>query len=129
MTYDEMTIEELAEEECEEEDNDENGYSELDELFERNGEEDEENEFPSPEFSDMPTYEPMRTITEIAQPVKTIVEVGAKELANGNITPFCKFVIERNLTEQTNEFEVIGNDFETLIKRVKETMDRFRGDD
>ena len=41
MTDDVMTIEELAEEEIADEENDENGYSELDELFERNGEEDD----------------------------------------------------------------------------------------
>lgn len=124
MSEKEITNEELAEEDQTEEND---GYSDLAELFGA-GEEEEENEYDDENLiQEEECYgEIVKTVTEIAQPIETFVEVGAKELANGKLTPFCKFSIKRNITEKTDEFEVIDDDFETLIERVKETMSRFQ---
>lgn len=67
-----------------------------------------------------------KTITVIAQPIKTTVDVGAREYANGKVKPFCKFSIERNITEDDDEFEIIAEDFAILIDKVKDTMSGFK---
>ena len=110
----EMTIAELMEEECTEE-NEEEEYEEI--GFDE--EEDDEEEDCYGEIA--------KTITtEIAQPIKTTVRVGAEKDSKGNVKPNCSFSIERNLTEDVDEFKVIENDFDALIERVKVVMESFK---
>lgn len=103
------------EEECEDED----GMSSLRELFEMDDEENEDEE------EDMPVS---KVITEIAQPVKIITSVGAEVDSKGQLKPNCKFTIERSITTDDDEFEIMENDFESLIERVKMTIAAIKGE-
>ncbi len=103
------------EEECEDED----GMSSLRELFEMDDEENEDEE------EDMPVS---KVITEIAQPVKIITSVGAEVDSKGQLKPNCKFTIERSITTDDDEFEIMENDFESLIERVKMAIAAIKGE-
>lgn len=69
-----------------------------------------------------------KTITEIAQPIKIITSVGAEVDSKGLIKPNCKFVIERSLTPDDDEFDFMETDFEALIEKVKMTIAELRGE-
>ena len=103
------------EEECEDED----GMSSLRDLFEMDDDENEEEE------DDIPVS---KVVTEIAQPVKITTSVGAEVDSKGQLKPNCKFTIERSITTGDDEFEIMENDFESLIERVKMTIAAIKGE-
>ncbi len=127
----EMTNEELEDEELEDEERD-NGMSDLEAFLDGGREdeevegEDEENEEEDGEYEDdIPIS---KVITEIAQPVKIITSVGAEVDSKGQLKPNCKFTIERSITSDDDEFEIMENDFKSLIKRVKMTIVAIKGE-
>lgn len=69
-----------------------------------------------------------KTITEIAQPIKIITSVGAEVDSKGLIKPNCKFVIERSLTPDDDEFDFMETDFEALVEKVKMTIAELKGE-
>jgi len=117
MTNEEMTNEELVEEE-EQIDDEDDGMSPLSELFgdDEEGYEEDGDEVPV-----------SKVVTEIAQPVKITTAVGAEVDSKGQLKPNCKFTIERSITTDDDEFEIMENDFESLIERVKMTIEALRG--
>lgn len=118
MTNEEMTNEELVEEE-EQIDDEDDGMSPLSELFgdDEEGYEEDGDEVPV-----------SKVVTEIAQPVKITTAVGAEVDSNGQLKPNCKFTIERSITTDDDEFEIMENDFESLIERVKMTIAELKGE-
>lgn len=116
----EMTTEELNDEE--EFEDEEDGMSSLEELFETdNADEDDGDEYEE----DVPIS---KVITEIAQPVEITTSVGAEVDSKGQLKPNCKFTIRRNITTDDDEFEIMENDFESLIERVKMTIAAITGE-
>ncbi len=116
----EMTTEELNDEE--EFEDEEDGMSSLEELFETdNADEDDGDEYEE----DVPIS---KVITEIAQPVEITTSVGAEVDSKGQLKPNCKFTIKRNITTDDDEFEIMENDFESLIERVKMTIAAITGE-
>lgn len=119
----EMTNEELVEDEEpideEEYEDEEEGMSPLSELF---GDDEEDCEEAGDE---VPIS---KVITEIAQPVKITTSVGAEVDSKGQIKPNCKFTIERSITTDDDEFEIMGCDLESLIERVKMAINTLKGE-
>lgn len=118
----EMTNEELVEDEEpideEEYEDEEEGMSPLSELF---GDDEEDCEEAGDE---VPIS---KVITEIAQPVKITTSVGAEVDSKGQIKPNCKFTIERSITTDDNEYEIMATDFDALIDKVKATIAALKG--
>jgi len=69
-----------------------------------------------------------KTVTEIAQPVKITTAVGAEVDSKGQLKPNCKFTIERSITTEDDVFEIMADDFDALIERVKQTIAALRGE-
>jgi hypothetical protein len=111
---DEMINEELNDEELNDEEERENA---LEDLFDEEYDDEEEEEVPV-----------SKVITEIAQPVKITTSVGAEIDSKGQLKPNCKFTIERNITADDDEYEIMETDFDALIEKVKETIFRLKGE-
>jgi len=111
----EMTNEELNDED------EEAGMSSPEELFEMDN---DEEEYEDDEEEEVPVS---KVITEIAQPVKITTSVGAEIDSKGQLKPNCKFTIERNITQDDDEFEIMETDFDALIEKVKMTIAELKG--
>lgn len=77
---------------------------------------------------EIPVSKTITEITEIAQPIKIITSVGAEVDSKGLIKPNCKFVIERSLTLDDDEFDFMETDFEALVEKVKMTIAELKGE-
>jgi hypothetical protein len=114
----EMTNEELDEEEIEE------GISDLEAFLEGEDNDEDDEEYEDEEEDDVPIS---KVITEIAQPIKITTSVGAEIDSKGQLKPNCKFTIERNITQDDDEFEIMENDFDAPIEKVKMTIAELKG--